>query len=254
MFILRLSRIRLIFTAIAVLILTLGGMIIIKQQIKEVTGLNLPAPLEQVITDQKVITLTINVDWGEEYIPAILSVLNDYEAKATFFVTGRWVEKNPELLILIASQGHQIENHGYSHPHPDRLSVQKNKEELMITERKIMELTGRKPHFYAPPYGERGRNGLQAAKELGYTTVLWTLDTIDWQPSSTPELITQRILEPKMRHGIIPKKNGAIVLMHPKENTVRALPRILRGLKDEGYQVLTLEKLITYKLSGNTTS
>lgn len=250
MFILHLTKIRFKIITLAVVFLSLT---VIQTRIIGVSQLNLPIPLEQVKTDEKVIALTINVDWGEEYIPKILQVLEENKVQATFFVTGRWAKKNPELLILIASQGHQIENHGYYHSHPDKLTVAKNKEELLRTEKVILELTGRKTIFYAPPYGERGRNGLLAAEELGYTTVLWTLDTVDWKPESTPELITQRILEPKIRYGVKPEKKGAIVLMHPKENTLAALPKILLRLREEGYQLVTIEKLITFGLSGNTT-
>jgi peptidoglycan/xylan/chitin deacetylase (PgdA/CDA1 family) len=250
MFIFKLAKIKF---KIGTLIIVFLSLIFVGNQIIEVSQSNLPTPLEQVTTEEKVIALTINVDWGEEYIPKILAILNENKAKVTFFVTGRWARKNPELLKYMASQGHQIENHGYYHSHPDKLSVAKNKEELVMTEKAIVELIGRKTMYYAPPYGERGRNGLIAAEELDYITVLWTLDTIDWRSDSTPELIVQRILEPKIRYGIKPERKGAIVLMHPKENTVIALPKVLSRLRGEGYEVVTLEKLITFGLLGNTT-
>lgn len=219
-----------------------------------VSKLNLPTPVEKVTTQEKAIALTINVDWGEEFIPKIIDILRDNHAQVTFFVTGRWAEKNSELLKQMAAEGHAIENHGYFHSHPDKLPIVKTKDELLKTEKIIQELTGRKSKFYAPPYGERGRNGLIAADELGYTTVLWTFDTIDWRPESTPQLIAQRVLEPKKKNGMEPDKKGAIVLMHPKANTIIALPNILKGLQAEGYNTVTLEKLITLSVSGNTTS
>jgi peptidoglycan/xylan/chitin deacetylase (PgdA/CDA1 family) len=218
-----------------------------------VSSLDLPAPLEQVETTEKVMAFTVNVDWGEEYIPPMLEIFDEYQAKVTFFVTGRWAQKHPDLLKIMAEKGHQIENHGYSHPHPDQLSVNRNKEEISKTERIIWDIIGKKTQFYAPPYGERGKSGLLAAEELGYTTVLWTLDTIDWRADSTPELITRRIINPQKRYGVQPEKRGAIVLMHPKENTVKALPLIFSGLSNERYMVITLEKLITFQGSGYTT-
>ncbi|HHV64415.1 MAG TPA: polysaccharide deacetylase family protein [Peptococcaceae bacterium] len=250
MFILHITKIKFKLVTLVVIFLCLS---VIRNNTMSVSRLDLPSPLEQVKTEKKVMALTVNVDWGEEYIPSLLDIFEEYQAKVTFFVTGRWAEKNPELLIEMASRGHQIENHGYSHPHPDKLSIAQNKEELLKTEEIIRELLGKKTRFYAPPYGERGKNGLLAADQLGYTTVLWTLDTIDWRADSTPELIAQRILEPKIRFSVKPEKNGAIVLMHPKENTVKALPRILAKLKDEGFEFVTIEKLITFSLPGNTT-
>ena len=211
-------------------------------------------PIEQVNTDQLVMALTINVDWGEEYIPAILDELDKGKARVTFFVTGRWAKKNPETLKMISKRGHQIENHGYSHPHPDRLSVSANHEEIKKTETIIEEIIGQKTHLYAPPYGEKGASGLRAAKELGYQTILWTLDTVDWRADSTPEIIAKRIINPAIRFGIKPNKSGAIVLMHPKANTVKALPVILHQLALQGYSFQSLDELITYHQSGDTTS
>ncbi len=211
-------------------------------------------PIEQINTVQPVMALTINVDWGEEYIPGILQELAKGKTKATFFLTGRWAKKHPDLVRVIAEAGHQIENHGYSHPHPDRLSVKANQEEIKKTEEIILGITGRKTRYYAPPYGEQGITGLKAAEELGYSTILWTLDTVDWRPESTPEVIAQRVLNPKMRFGIKPNKCGAIVLMHPKENTLKALPMILFQLAQQGYSMKTINELITLDNTGNTTS
>lgn len=251
MFILRLTKIKVKIITLAVIFLSLA---LLETRTANVSRLNLPSPLEQVKTEQKVIALTVNVDWGEECIPQMLNLFEKYGAQATFFVTGRWALNNPDLVKLMAEKGHQIENHGYYHSHPDRLPVEKNKQELLKTENVIKQITGKKTTFYAPPYGERGPNGLKAAEELGYKTVLWTLDTVDWKPGSTPELIAARVLNPKVRFGIKPKKKGAIVLMHPKPNTIKALPRILSELQEDGFKFVTIEKLITYGFAGNTTS
>lgn len=215
---------------------------------------SVPEPIEHVTTVEKVITLTINVDWGEEYIPGLLDALDQGQAKATFFLTGRWASKHPELVQTIVARGHDIQNHGYSHPHPDRLSVAANEQEIKKTEQIIRSLTGLKTQYYAPPYGEKGMSGLKAAHNLGYETILWTLDTVDWRPDSSPDLIAQRILNPAVRFGVKPQKKGAIILMHPKQNTVNALPRILKELKQEGFQMVKLSELITLKSVGNTTS
>lgn len=211
-------------------------------------------PIEQIETDEKVMALTINVDWGEEYIPAILDTLDQRKVHVTFFVTGRWAKRNPDLLKTIASRGHQIENHGYSHPHPDQLSVGANAEEIKKTESIIEGITGHKTHLYAPPYGEKGISGVRAADGLGYQTILWTLDTVDWRDDSTPEIIAKRILNPAIRFGIKPKKCGALILMHPKANTVKALPVILDQLTREGFIFQTVDGLITFEQIGDTTS
>lgn len=218
-----------------------------------VSSNHVPKPIEQIGTSEKVIALTINVDWGEEYIPGILQTLEAGQAKATFFVTGRWAKKNPELLRSIIAGGHEVENHGYRHPHPDQLSIEGNLEEIKKTESIIQGIIGYKTRYYAPPYGERGVSGLKAADNLGYATILWTLDTVDWRPESTTEKIVQRVLHPAIRFGVRPDQRGAIVLMHPKKNTTEALPIIIQELKNQGYQLLTVDKLITFSQTGNTT-
>ncbi|MHB8127117.1 MAG: polysaccharide deacetylase family protein [Desulfitobacteriaceae bacterium] len=241
-----------IWVLLGIVILFLGGLFTTKW----VLGLVATTikPIEQINTAQKAMALTINVDWGEEYIPGILQELDKGKVKATFFLTGRWAKNHPDLVRVIAEAGHQIENHGYSHPHPDRLSVKANQAEIKKTEEIILGITGNKTHYYAPPYGEKGITGLEAAKELGYTTILWTLDTVDWRPESTPELIAKRVLNPERRFGTKPNKCGAIVLMHPKENTLKALPLILMQLAQEGYSLKTINELITLDNIGNTTS
>lgn len=218
-----------------------------------VTTAPVDQPIEQVKTEYKVIALTINVDWGEENIPAMLAELDKAGAKVTFFLTGRWAKNHPELVQAMAAAGHELENHGYSHPHPDQLSVEQNKQELRKTESIIQGISGYQTRYYAPPYGERGISGLRAAEELGYKTILWTLDTIDWRTDSTAQLISERVLHPEARFGKTPNHRGAIVLMHPKENTVKALPQILSHLHNEGFEFVTIEQLITLNLSGNTT-
>lgn len=235
------------------LILVLAFGVLIEQKVVGIVA-NLPTPIEQVKTEKKVMALTINVDWGGEFLPGILDALDKYNAKATFFLTGRWAKNNPEMVKEIQARGHAIENHGYSHPHPDQISISANQEEILKTERIIQESTGTKTMYYAPPYGERRAPGLKAAENLGYKTILWTLDTVDWRPESTPEIITKRIVDPAVRFGIKPTREGAIVLMHPKENTVKALPNILSQLTNEGFQFITVNELITLEGVGDTTS
>ena len=157
-------------------VLVLG--LFLEQKIVGVVA-SLPEPIDQVKTTEKAMALTINIDWGEEYLPGILEALDRKQAKVTFFVTGRWAKKNPELVKEIAARGHEIGNHGYSHPHPDRISIAANEEELIKTEKIVQGITGKKTTYYAPPYGERGAPGLKAAQNLGYRTILWTFDTVD---------------------------------------------------------------------------
>ncbi len=192
-------------------------------------------PIYQGDENVKAMALTCNVFWGEEYMSQMLEILKEKNVKATFFIGGTWAEKFPQLVKKISSQGHEIGSHGYSHPHPDNISLQENLQDISKAEKIIFDITGKKPRLYAPPYGERGPAVLEAAQELGYRTVLWSIDTVDWQRPA-PEVISERVLN-KM-------ENGAIVLMHPTAPTVSALPGIIDGLKEQGFQLTTVGKML----------
>ncbi|WP_333870495.1 polysaccharide deacetylase family protein [Desulforamulus putei] len=193
------------------------------------------APVYRGSDRDKKIALTCNVFWGEEYIPKMLEVLEDHQVKITFFVGGTWVRDFPDLLKKMDAAGHEIGSHGYSHPHPDRLSKSGNLRDMQRAEKLIYDTINKRPQLYAPPYGERGPAVLKAAQEQGYTFILWSIDTIDWQRPS-PDVIVRRVVEKA--------HNGAIVLMHPTAPTVKALPEIIKQLKKEGYQFVTVGELI----------
>lgn len=201
-------------------------------------------PIYQGSNKNKEIALTVNVFWGEEYIPEMLDILRKNNIKATFFLGGTWVKKNPGLAKRIADEGHEIGSHGYSHPHVDQLSKSANLREMEKSEEIIYNATGVRPVLFAPPYGERGPAVLQAAEDASYTTILWSIDTIDWQLPQ-PGVIVERVVGKA--------HNGAIVLMHPTAPTVSALPDIIKGLEGKGYKLVTVSRLLEELQSPETT-
>lgn len=193
------------------------------------------SPIYQGKEGEKKIALTCNVDWGEEHLPRMLETFKSHNAKGTFFLSGRWAAENPELVKAIAAGGHEIGNHGYSHPHPSRISADQNRQEISRTEKAIEQITGRKTRLFAPPYGEFDRRVLEVAEELGYKTIMWSIDTIDWQKPA-PAVIVQRVSQ-KLH-------DGAIILMHPTAQTAQALPQILDEAKKQGLQPVPLTELL----------
>lgn len=192
-------------------------------------------PIYQGSSDRKEIALTCNVFWGEQFLPSMLEILERHEVPVTFFIGGTWAEKNPNLTRELVRKGHEIGNHGYSHPHPDRLSKQENLEDIEKCGEVLMRITGQRPHLYAPPYGERGPAVLEAAREAGYKTILWSIDTVDWK-QPPPEVIVNRIVNNV--------QNGAIVLMHPTAPIVCALPEIITKVQKKGYSFVTVSELL----------
>lgn len=179
------------------------------------------------------ISLAINVDWGEEYIPDMLAVLEEYDVSATFFLTGRWCANNAELAKQISAAGHELGNHGYSHSSPNASSIDEIVEEITRTEEAIRNATGVTTDLYAPPSGEAEDHVVTAAESAGYDTILWSVDTIDWQKPDAATII-DRVT------GKV--ENGSIILAHPTANTLEALPMLIEQLQAEGYQLVTVSE------------
>ena len=194
-----------------------------------------PQPIFHGNISQPKVAFACNVFWGEEFLPDMLNTLDANNIKITFFVGGSWGHRFPNVVTELANRGHELGNHTYSHPHPNTLSKDKNKEQILRAEQLITELTQFKTTLYAPPYGEYNDTVLSAAADLGYTTIMWSIDTIDWQRPPA-EVIISRVMK-KIN-------NGAIILMHPTESTAKALPELIKQLQTKGYTISTVSDIL----------
>ncbi|HEY8342904.1 MAG TPA: polysaccharide deacetylase family protein [Calditerricola sp.] len=183
----------------------------------------MPAPIYKGNPQKPVVALMVNVSWGTEWIEPMLDILRREGVRATFFLDGSWVAKNPDVAKQIAAAGHEIGNHGYSHPLFSRVSTARIEQEIARTNEVIERTVGVRPSLLAPPAGDYDERTVRLAwQAFGMKTILWTLDTVDWKrPPATA--IVQRIV-PRV-HG------GALILMHPTEPTVKALPALIRGIR-----------------------
>jgi len=194
-------------------------------------------PIFQGKANHKSIALTFNVDWGQEYLPQILDVLKEQRVRATFFITGRWGEQFPELVRRIASEGHQIGNHGYLHLHVNQATEAQIVSDLRRSQAVLESIVGRISPFYAPPYGECEPHVVKAAESIGYQTVLWTIDTVDWREGAKASEIISKVTSRA--------QNGAIVLAHPTAVMAETLPGLIAKLKTSGYDLVTLSEIIS---------
>jgi peptidoglycan/xylan/chitin deacetylase (PgdA/CDA1 family) len=176
-----------------------------------------------------------NVDWGEEVIPDMLRVLKENNVRITFFVTGRWAEQHTDLLKQMYQEGHEIQSHGYSHKLCTQNSVETAKLEILKTEKVILDILGVKTNVFAPPSGDYDETTIELCRSLGYKMALWSADTIDWREGSTAQVIKDRVMKKRL--------NGAIVLMHPKEETVKALPDLIAKIKEKRIEIVPLYRL-----------
>ena len=197
--------------------------------------LTLPEAIYQGNTVKPEVAIACNVFWGEEYLPDMLSTLDQNNIKVTFFIGGSWAKRNPEMLKAIAEHGHELGNHTYSHPHPSALNKEQNMEQIKQAEELVLNLTGIRTTLYAPPYGEFNDTVLSAAAEMGYRTIMWSIDTVDWK-RPPPDIVISRVM--KKLH------NGAIILIHPTDPTAKALPELLRQNAAGGYSVTTVSNIL----------
>jgi peptidoglycan/xylan/chitin deacetylase (PgdA/CDA1 family)/sulfur carrier protein ThiS len=168
----------------------------------------------------------------------LLGVLRRMRVRATFFVVGRQVQEHPALLRAIAEAGHAIGNHSFSHPtgRPFRmLPPGRIRHELVATDRALVRL-GVTPELFRPPGGSYDGRMLAVADELGLRTVLWDVDARDWASAARPALIARSVLRQV--------RPGSIVLLHDGGGdggaTVRAVPRIVRGIRRLGLRLVPL--------------
>ncbi len=193
--------------------------------------------------DKQKIAITFDDGPHPKYTPEILDILAEYDARATFFLIGENAEKYPELLARILREGHEIGNHTYLHADLRKTSSAKIKEEILCTERIILERTDQRPKLLRPPGGLYDKHVCEAAQALDYEVILWTIDTLDWSHPSVEEIVE------KVEANI---KSGDIILCHDfigggSTPTPDALRRILPDLLREGYEFVTVSELIHSK-------
>ncbi|NRD78887.1 polysaccharide deacetylase family protein [Bacillus sp. BRMEA1] len=198
---------------------------------------NLPAsPIYRGNPDKPMVSFIINVAWGNEYLSEILATLKRHHVTASFFLEGNWVKKNPELAKMIVSAGHEVGNHSYSHPDMERLTASAAREQLIKTNEVIEAATGKKCEWFAPPSGSYRDETVKIARELNMNTVMWTVDTIDWQKPS-PETLINRVIS---KIG-----NGSLVLMHPTEATAKSLDRLITMIEKKHLQIGPVSELVS---------
>ncbi len=196
------------------------------------------SPIYRGHPHKKMVGLTINVAWGNEYLPRILETLKKHDVKATFFLEGRWVKENLRFAKMIVDAKQEVGNHSYTHPDMKTLSRNQIQEQLQKTNQIIEAATSQKVRWFAPPSGSFRDEVVEVAGGLKMGTIMWTVDTIDWKRPD-PEVLLQRVMR-----KVHP---GAIVLMHPTSPTAEALDTMISQLKKQGYKVGNITELLDEK-------
>lgn len=199
------------------------------------------APAPAPTTGNKVIALTFD-DGPGPHTAHLLDILDQYGAKATFFLIGSKVSSQANVVRNIQARGHQLGNHSWSHPELPKLPVNQIAGEIDRTNDAIKQATGVTPAILRPPYGAVNGVVLEQLRLRGMSSILWSVDTRDWADRNS-DIVCSR--------AVAGARPGAIILMHDIHQTsVNAVPCILSALKQQGYSFVTAQGLLGNMAAG----
>ena len=181
------------------------------------------------------IVLTFDDGPREHGMQEINAALTENDAKGTFFLVGKFAQRYGRITLMLNNAGHELENHSYTHPRLYKLWVEKIMREAERCDEVFESLAIRKTHFLRPPGGGFNMKIFNAMRRMNKKLGLWSLNTADY---------TGRPAEEIVRLVLSSVKNGDIILMHSgTENTVEALPYIIKKLKERGFTFVRLDDL-----------
>lgn len=195
-------------------------------------------PIYCVQTDDNKIALSFDAAWGNDDTATILDILKKHNVKATFFMTGGWVESYPDDVKRILADGHDLGNHSENHKNMSQLSNDEKQSEIMDVHTKVQELTGYEMFLFRPPYGDYDNDVIKVAKNCGYYPIQWDVDSLDWKDYGVDSII-KTVTEHKHLG------NGSIILCHNgAKYTAEALDTLITTLQDKGYEFVPISELI----------
>lgn len=200
-----------------------------------------------VSTQAPIMALTFDDGPHPVYTPAILDLLRDYQAKATFFAIGQHLAQYPDIAQTLVAQGHELANHTFSHPDLNRKFRRDISQEIRRTDDLLTQWLPPLSSYFRPPYGHANLLVMQTLKSMGRPIIFWDVDVQDWNGLAVDQMfaVVERNAHP-----------GAIVLMHDsgptppgsppvdRQRTVELVQKILATYSPQGYQFVTLSDLL----------
>lgn len=193
-------------------------------------------PIYRGNPNKRMAALMINVAWGNEYLEPMLKILDKENVKATFFLDGSWLKKNGDAARNIQAHGHEMSNHAYSHPDMSKLDRQAAYMQIAKTEKLLQSTLNVTNNWFAPPSGAYNGMTVKVAAEQGLRTVLWTLDTVDWQHPPAWTVVN------KIKSRV---SAGTLILMHPTDSSSQALEGIIAAIKEKGLTLGTVSEILS---------
>ncbi|MCM3575627.1 polysaccharide deacetylase family sporulation protein PdaB [Mesobacillus subterraneus] len=187
---------------------------------------------------EKDLALTFNIGWGDEKAEPILDVLKKEKAGAvTFFLSGSWAERHPDLVNRMVKEGYEIGMLGYEYKDYTDLEDDKIRRDILKAQEAFKKLNVKNIELLRAPTGHFDQRTLKIAERLGYTVVHWSLDTKDWTNPGT-EVIAANASK---------AKKGDILLMHASDSakqTAEALPLVLKDIRSKNLKMVTVSEMI----------
>lgn len=193
--------------------------------------------------EDKVIYLTFDCGYENGNTDMILNALAEHGVTATFFVTGHFLETQPELVKRMVNEGHAVGSHSYNHPDISQFTEKEEfAKELDSVKEKFEEITGTGlAMYFRPPEGRCYAKAMKWSKDMGYATILWSVAHVDWNTANQPD--PEKSIQ-TLTNRIHP---GAIVLLHNTSSTNGAIINELIGAWEElGYTIAPLSDLVGY--------
>jgi peptidoglycan/xylan/chitin deacetylase (PgdA/CDA1 family) len=186
--------------------------------------------------NKKYVALTFDDGPNNSSTLDLLNILKANNVKATFFMLGQMVDQNPDAAKRVYEEGHEVASHSYSHPQLPTLTTDELKSEINKTNKAIFKATGVLPRNIRPPYGAIDK---KSAETIGMPIIQWNIDSQDWKsknPGAINNVVKQNVF------------NGAIILIHDiHPESVKAVPGLITMLKNEGYEFVTIDQLLSGK-------
>ena len=189
----------------------------------------------KVQTQQKVIALTFDDGPRGAVSQKLLDQLQRLNVQATFFLLGRQIQQYPELATALAKSGHQLANHSFSHYAMDGAGFWRYWQDIRETDRLLQHAGYKGPIMFRAPFGRKQLVLPLVLLLQNKTHVLWNINPRDYFGRS-PAQLTEYVVKQAAP--------GSIVLLHDLPNTVAALPAMVAGLQQQGYQLVTVNQLM----------
>ncbi|MGN0817368.1 MAG: polysaccharide deacetylase family protein [Candidatus Coproplasma sp.] len=177
------------------------------------------------------VSIMFNVYQNTSNVYKILDVLDEYSAKATFFLGGSWADDNVDCVREIYSRGHEVGSHGYFHKDHSAMTYKQNVDEIKPSVMLLNRILGTNITLFAPPSGAFNDSTLSACSEFNLKTIMWSRDTIDWRDDDVNLLYLRATSN---------LESGEFILMHPMDASVSVLPKILSYIRESGFSAVTV--------------